>query len=219
MGGSAIFGVDVGSITNDLRDSQFGDVVKAKGWTVGAYAVYDPGPFFLKGLTTYSSLNGNSTRHIDFAGLSPGVTFSANPTGSPDVRMWTFGLHGGARLSMGKSSVLTPYLDLDYANAKLEGFSELNGGPAGLTMSDSNSNHSFATGGVKWATDVRGMVPEINLGYRYRLRRPALEYQRLLQRLCGRRLRHCFVCTEEGRVPGWRERRWTGWTSRCDDWL
>ena len=124
VGNAAILGVDGGYVTNHLRDSQFGDTVKGNGWQVGAYAVYDPGSFFLKGVTTYSSLNGNSSRHINFTGLGTGTSFAANPTGSPDVKMWTFGLHGGARLPMGTSSVITPYLNYDYVNAKLDGFDE-----------------------------------------------------------------------------------------------
>ena len=167
-GNSAIFGVDAGYLSNNVHDSQFGDSAKGNGWTAGAYAVYDPGAFFVKGVTTYSSLNGNSTRHINFAGLATGATFAATPTGSPDVKMWTFGLHGGARLPMSATSVLTPYLNYDYVNAKLDGFDENNGNGAGLTVDSSKSNHSFLTGGVKWATQMGGVVPEVNLGYRYR---------------------------------------------------
>jgi trimeric autotransporter adhesin len=168
MGNSAIIGADIGYLTNNVRDHQFGDNAKGKGWTVGAYAVYDPGSFFLKGVTTYSSLNGDSTRHINFTGLGAGTGFTANPDGSPDVKMWTFGLHGGARLPMGATSVITPYLNWDYVNAKLQGFSEDNGNGAELTVDGSKSNHSYLTGGVKWATQMGGVVPELNLGYRYR---------------------------------------------------
>jgi trimeric autotransporter adhesin len=168
VGNSAIVGVDAGWLNNNFRDDQFDDEVKGNGWTIGAYAAYDPGAFFVKGVTTYSSLNGSSTRHIDFAGLATGATFAANPHGSPDVKMWTAGLHGGARLPMGRSSVITPYLNLDYVNAKLDSFEENNGGGAELTVSSSKSNHTFVTGGVKWAGRLGGVVPEINLGYRYR---------------------------------------------------
>ena len=165
---AAILGLEGGYVTNHLNDNQFGDTVSGKGWQVGAYAVYDPGSFFLKGVTTYSSLNGDATRHINFTGLGTGTSFAANPTGSPDAKMWTFGLHGGARVSMSASSVLTPYLDYDYVNAKLNGFSEDNGAAAALTLDSAKSNHSYLTGGVKWATQIGGMVPELNLGYRYR---------------------------------------------------
>jgi len=142
--------------------------VNGDGWQVGAYAVYDPGPFFLKGVTTYSSMNGDSTRHINFAGLGTGTSFAGTLTGSPDVKMWTGGLHGGARLPMGGASVLTPYLNLDYVHAKMDGFTEAGLSGAELRIIDAKVNRTFLTGGVKWATQLGGVVPEVNLGYRYR---------------------------------------------------
>jgi hypothetical protein len=170
VGSFAIVGIDGGYGSNRLRDSQFGDSVKGDGWQLGAYAVYDPGPFFLKGVTTYSALNGNSARHINFRGFLPpnAAAFAANPTGSPDVRMWTFGLHGGARFNLGANSVLTPYLDYDYVNARLKSFDERDGNGAGLTVEGGRSNHSYVTGGVKWAMQMGGVVPQVKLGYRYR---------------------------------------------------
>ena len=37
-------------MTNHTRDHQFGDSAKGDGMQVGAYAVYDPGAFYLKGV-------------------------------------------------------------------------------------------------------------------------------------------------------------------------
>jgi uncharacterized protein YhjY with autotransporter beta-barrel domain len=168
VGNAAILGIDGGYVTNSFRDSQFGDKLKGDGWQVGAYAVYDPGPFFLKGVTTYSSMNGNSTRHVNFAGLGTGTSFAGTLTGSPDVKMWTAGLHGGARLPMGGASVITPYLNLDYVHAKMDGFTEAGLSGADLTLDGATTKRTFLTGGVKWATQMGGVVPEVNLGYRYR---------------------------------------------------
>jgi trimeric autotransporter adhesin len=168
VGNAAIVGVDAGYVSNHVRDDQFGDTAKGEGWQVGGYAVYDPGAFFVKGVTTYSSLNGNSHRNIDFAGLAPGATFASNPNGDPDIRMWSIGLHGGARFNMSANSVITPYLNYDYVNAKLRGFTESGGNGADLHVTGGKSNHSYLTGGVKWATQMGGVVPEVNLGYRYR---------------------------------------------------
>jgi outer membrane autotransporter protein len=82
--------------------------------------------------------------------------------------MWTFGLHGGARFNLGANSVLTPYLDYDYVNARLKSFDERDGNGAGLTVEGGRSNHSYVTGGVKWAMQMGGVVPQVKLGYRYR---------------------------------------------------
>ena len=48
--------------------------------------------------------------------------------------MWTFGLHGGSRIAMGGNSVLTPYLNYDYVNAKLKSFTETGRDGANLTV-------------------------------------------------------------------------------------
>jgi trimeric autotransporter adhesin len=130
--------------------------------------VYDPGAFYIKGVASYSWYDGDSTRHINFNGLAPGATFAATPQGDPDVKMWTAGLHGGYRFPLGGNSVATPYLNLDYVHAKLESFTETGGGGADLTVLNGKASHTFLTGGVKWATQLGGVVPEVNVGYRYR---------------------------------------------------
>jgi uncharacterized protein YhjY with autotransporter beta-barrel domain len=168
VGGAGIVGGSIGYVTNHVRDRQFGDDADADGLQVGLYGVYDPGTFYVKAMTTYSWYDGDSERNINFAGLAPGATFAASPNGDPDVTMWTAGIHAGARFALGGNSVLTPYLNYDYVNAKLKGFTETNGGGADLTVFGGRARHSFLTGGVKWATQMGGVVPEVNLGYRYR---------------------------------------------------
>ena len=120
VGNAAILGVSAGYVNNHTRDHQFGDSVNADGMQVGAYAVYDPGAFFVKGVTTYSWYDGDASRHINFTGLATGASFTANPSGDPDINMWTAGLHGGARLPMGGNSVITPYLNLRLCRREAE---------------------------------------------------------------------------------------------------
>jgi uncharacterized protein with beta-barrel porin domain len=168
VGDAAILGAEAGYVTNYLRDSQFGDSVEAKGEQAGLYAAFDTGRFFLKGLTTYSWFNADSTRHVDFTQLANGATFRGTPTAHPDASLWTVGLHGGGRLPVGASSVAMPYVDLDYAHARLKGFTETGLDGADLTVESSDSSHTFLTAGVKWATKLGGIVPQLDLGYRYR---------------------------------------------------
>ena len=72
--------------------------------------------------------------------------------------MWTAGLHGGARFPMGGDSVVTPYFNFDYVDAKLKSFSETGGNGAELTVDNNHSRHSFLTGGVKWATPMGRVI-------------------------------------------------------------
>jgi uncharacterized protein with beta-barrel porin domain len=124
----------------------------------------------VKALGTYSLFDGDSSRRIDLAPY--GGTVAASIGGDPDVNMWTVGLHAGARIATSKTSVLTPYLNIDHVDAKLDQLVEqTTGGDEGaeLTVLGGTSKHTFLTGGVKWAGKVGGLVPEVNLGYRYRL--------------------------------------------------
>jgi len=110
VGTAAIVGASLGYVTNHVRTKRFGETVDGDGFQVGLYGAYDPGQFYVKAVGTYSWFNGDSSRHINFAGLAPGATFASNPRGDPDSNMWTFGLHGGYRIGMGGNSVVTPYL-------------------------------------------------------------------------------------------------------------
>ena len=168
FGGNAIVGASLGYVTNNTRTGRFDEDVDGDGWQVGLYGAYDPGAFYVKAMTTYTWMDGDSERSIDFTGLAPGASFGGNLSGDPDVNMWTFGLHGGYRIAMGGTSVITPYLNYDYVNAKLKSFTESGTDGANLTVLGGRAKHSFLTGGVKWATQFGGVVPEVNLGYRYR---------------------------------------------------
>lgn len=162
----AVLGLSVGKVDNDvdLRDSSTSSI-KGDGWQLGAYGVFDPGRFYIKALTTYSSYDGEARRIIDFTPF--GGTIVGEVTGDPDVRLWTFGLHGGYRIPMGPTSVITPFLNYDYTNAKLRDFREGGATGAELIVNGGGAKHSWLTGGVKWAGQFGGIVPEAKLGYRH----------------------------------------------------
>ncbi|MEO6255928.1 MAG: autotransporter outer membrane beta-barrel domain-containing protein, partial [Sphingomicrobium sp.] len=165
VGNAAIVGASIGKVTNRLDFNQSNNRVKADGYQVGLYGVFDPGAFYVKALGTYSWFDGDSKRNIDFRPF--GGTVNGQLQGDPDVKLWTLGLHGGYRIAMGATSVVTPYLNLDYTNTKLHGFTE--GGLVGpeLTVYGATEKRTTLTGGVKWAADIGGVVPEVDLGYRY----------------------------------------------------
>ena len=74
-------------------------------------AVYDPGAFYVKGVT-HLQLVSTATRRVTSTSRPwRRDDFAGQPDGDPDVNMWTFGLHGGARFPMGGASVVTPYLN------------------------------------------------------------------------------------------------------------
>ena len=87
VGNAAILGVSAGMVTNHTRDHQFGDNIDADGMQVGAYAVYDPGAFYVKGLTHLQLVStATSNRRINFAGLGTGTDFAGELTATPTSR-------------------------------------------------------------------------------------------------------------------------------------
>jgi uncharacterized protein with beta-barrel porin domain len=158
----AVVGVSAGSVSNHDRFADLGSSdIKGDGWQVGAYGVYDPGAFFVKALGTYSKLDGTAHRHFDF-GASPGTI-----TGNPDVTEWTFGLHGGYRLHLSPANLVTPFVNYDYTDAKLDGFTEAGTTGGELAVHGGSEKHSWLTGGVKWAGQFGGIVPEASVAWRH----------------------------------------------------
>ena len=104
-----------------VHDNQFGDSVKGDGWQLGAYAVYDPGAFFLKGVTTYSSMNGDSTRHINSRAWHGRDALPATRPAARTSRCGPSASMAAPGCRWAASSVVTPYLNYDYVHAKLDG--------------------------------------------------------------------------------------------------
>jgi trimeric autotransporter adhesin len=158
----AVVGISAGSVSNHDRFADAaGSDIKGNGWQLGAYGVYDPGAFFVKAVGTYSALKGGAHRHLDF-GVSPGAI-----TGNPDVTMWTLGVHGGYRLPLSATNLVTPFVDYDYTDAKLDGFTETGTTGADLKVNGGSEKHSWLTGGVKWTGRFGGIVPQASVAWRH----------------------------------------------------
>ena len=67
VGPQAIIGASVGKVTNRVDSEPFDNSIKADGYQVGLYGVYDPGAFYVKAVGTYSWFDGDSTRRINFS--------------------------------------------------------------------------------------------------------------------------------------------------------
>jgi hypothetical protein len=159
----AVVGISAGSVSNHVRFADAaGSDIKGDGWQLGGYGVYDPGAFFVKALGTYSALNGDARRHLDF-GASPGAI-----TGKPDVRLWTLGVHGGYRLQFSARNLVTPFVNYDYTDANLQRFTETGTTGAELAVNGGSEKHSWLTGGVKWSGLFGAIAPEASVGWRHR---------------------------------------------------
>ena len=83
VGNTAIIGGSIGLVNNHVNERRFGDDVDADGYQVGLYGVYDPGAFYVNGVTTYSWFDGDSKRAIDFTPFGGTFAGESPVTGRP----------------------------------------------------------------------------------------------------------------------------------------
>ena len=145
----------------DFPDALVGSKIKGKGWQLGLTAAYDVGTWYVRGIGSYSSLDGNSERDISIG------TISGSAVGDPDVNVWSFYGEGGYRFNVSETSWVTPYLAVDYTSMKLKSFTESGGTGADLDFDSQTESQFSGVLGVKWTGNYNGIIPEAKVAYRY----------------------------------------------------
>ena len=151
-------------LTVDFPDALVGSRAKANGWNVGLDATYDVGNFYVRGIGSFSWLNGDSRRDFHIG------TLSGSASGHPDVDVLSFYGEAGARFDLG-SSWVTPYVALDYTDMHLKAFEETGGIGANLGFDSQHENQTSGVIGLKWTGNLGGIVPEAKVAYRYDFKR------------------------------------------------
>ena len=171
IGGDVVFGdggkvgafagyrdVDVDNDPFDLGLD--GGNVQANGWQLGIYAAYDPGQFYIRGIGSYSMLNGDSERLIDIGNIT------GTASGDFDANVWSFYAEAGGRFDMG-GSWLTPFVAIDHTSVKFEEFSETGVPGANLEIDGKSNKDTIGLVGLKWAGNFGGIIPEAKIAYRH----------------------------------------------------
>jgi outer membrane autotransporter protein len=164
VGEDMVAGISLTKVSNRL-DFRDGGRWKADGYQLGTYGVIDRGSFYAKAMASYGWFNGDSRRIVDWS--TSGGDLAGTLTGKPDARLWTVGARFGYRVPLGDTSQLTPFVNIDHSSATLEGFTETGLSEAALTVEESSSSRTAVTVGTKWAGDLGGVVPQLELGYRH----------------------------------------------------
>jgi uncharacterized protein with beta-barrel porin domain len=177
-----VLGVAGGYLENNNKfkaneyDYKGGDSIKSKGWQAGIYGNYDSGKFYVKGAISYSDLDGNARRNIDFG--TAGSTYVGAPktvtagliTGDADVNVWAAGAEAGVRFPLGENATITPYASLDYAHAKMGRFTEKTSdlSAQGALLSVRGSDEFFASElGLELAAQWGNVSPYIRGGWQH----------------------------------------------------
>lgn len=175
-----VLGLSGAYVKNDLDFNRFSGRIKSDGYQIGGYAVYDPGNYYLKAIASYTDLNGDSSRSIS---ISSAETVPANAmhdattptqdntiagalTGHPDAHAFSAYGEAGYRIGMG-SSILTPYVGIEYTWAKLKGFTETGVAAANLHVFGGKQDRAASQLGLKWGGQFGKVSPEVKLGWRH----------------------------------------------------
>lgn len=155
-----VLGLGGAYVKDDLNFDRYNGKIKSDGFQIGAYAVYAPGPYYVKAAVSYTDLKGNSSRAVSIG------TTAGTITGKPDAQIWTVNGEAGYNFDLNGSSI-TPYAGLTYSSAKLKGFTEAGVAGANLDVFESSNNRTASTAGLRWTGHMGGIVPELDLGWNH----------------------------------------------------
>ena len=160
--GNFALGAFVGyrNVDIDFPDALVGSEAEASGWHLGLTASYDVGSFYVRGIGSYSSLDGDSERDIAIGSIV------GTAAGDPDVNVWSLYVEGGGRFDV-SGSWLTPYVALDWTSMKLKSFTEEGITGANLDFDSQTEIQLSGVIGVKWTGNFGGIIPEAKLAYRH----------------------------------------------------
>lgn len=128
-----------------------GAAINYDGLQLAAYGGYDNSVYYLRGVVSYGSYQGDSERSFDFPGSSP-----VRLSGDPSSDTWSFYGETGYRFAVGGMGSLTPFAGLSIATASLNGFTEdqSEGNAAALEIHDSNANSVASVLGARFEANV-----------------------------------------------------------------
>ncbi|HEX7339127.1 MAG TPA: putative Ig domain-containing protein [Rhodanobacteraceae bacterium] len=180
LGKAFAFGGGIG-YGHDLTDvGHNGSRSKADSYNVGVYASYHPhGHFYVDGLAGYQWLSFTSRRYLTANG--------GRVYGKRDGKQW-FGSVSAGYEHRAKSLLLVPYVRLDAAHARLDGYTERGDDVYALTYGEQTVNTTTGSVGLRlqWSIkrDYGIWAPSLRVEYQHDFQGSstvALRYADLLQ--------------------------------------
>lgn len=139
---------------------------KSKAWQIGGYAAYASGPLHIDAQVAYLSSDIAATKVVSAgagATLISGVA-SASTNGNLLKGVATIGYEMGD-----EKMKLRPYIGVDFASGKVDGFTESGMGVLDLTAADIDADRTDAVIGFKFEAPMGNVTPYVNAAYRYRV--------------------------------------------------
>jgi uncharacterized protein with beta-barrel porin domain len=157
-----VIGGAIGAGGLDIKYPETGARIDSDGYQAGLYASYDTGVWYLRGIGSYASYDGDSRRLIDIGSIE-GIQ-----RGSPGGNVWSFYGEGGYRWGM-----VTPFIGFGYTNAELDSWTEKGTGTAdigatSLKVRGGTADNAFSNVGVRWIGSFGdNLTPDVRLSWRH----------------------------------------------------
>lgn len=126
--------------------------VKGDSVTASVFAQYDAGPLRM-------TVNGGYGQ-VDFGHMERTTGFFASPlaTAKTDAVVWSLGGELSYRVRVADGMTLSPLARLDWANARVDGWTETGAGPLGLTVADQTHKRLLGAAGLDLRAGEGGRV-------------------------------------------------------------
>ena len=176
----SVLGLTAAYVRDDLNFNRFGGRIKSDGFQIGAYATYDVGRYYAKAVVNYSALTAHSTRSVNIVNMQDvpqnGVPGAVTPTQSGNITGFlasnpkadVISAYGEVGYRFGYAKLgITPYVALEYTDAKLKAFTETGVTAADLAVTDSSQSRATGVLGLRIGGTMGKVTPELNAGWRH----------------------------------------------------
>ena len=174
----SVLGLTAAYVRDDLNFNRFGGRIKSDGFQIGAYATYDVGRYYAKAVFNYSALTAHSTRSVNILNMQDvpqnGVPGAVTPTQSGNITGFlasnpkadVISAYGEVGYRFGYDKLgITPYVALEYTDAKLKAFTESGVTAADLAVADSSQSRGTGVLGLRIGGTMGKVTPELNAGW------------------------------------------------------
>ena len=139
------------------------DTTDAETWSLGPYAMYAQGPFYLEGSASYAWTSYDNSRTVTLPG------WTATSSSSPDGRQYSLYAGGGYDFPIAPGTTLGPTGSLQYTRAEIDGYTETGSNPFNLTVGAQDLSSLQGSLGARlrgsFAGDWGRLLPELRLAW------------------------------------------------------
>lgn len=158
------FGVSAGYAYDNVRGKDFSNRSGINNYQLGIYGSFTRSSYYVDGIFSFAYNRYDASRNVAFVG------FNVTPTANYGGEQYSSYFEGGYKFEH-KKFALTPLASIQYTRLNINGYTEDNGGGAGLTVKSQGSN--FLQSGLGAKAEYRiekkdySIIPDFHFKWLY----------------------------------------------------